>query len=216
AIVVPSRWTAGRVLALAPQAPEPVVVGNGVDVPPSVTGSLPRPAPANGYVLHIGHVEPRKNLGVVVEALARLPADTRPELWLAGHDAGALASLRAQSARRGVALVALGAVPEATLHALYAAARTVVVPSLHEGFGLPALEAIAHNRPLLVAAAGALPEVSGPCAPALPPHDPTAWATALGSAPAIQDAAANSAWLRQFRWADAARQLLQVWRRAGG
>jgi glycosyltransferase involved in cell wall biosynthesis len=214
-IVVPSHWTAARIRAIAPNAPEPLVVGNGVEAPPAAVPPPPRPLPPNGYVLHVGHVEARKNLGVVVDALATLPAATRPELWLAGQDAGALTALRTRAASGGVAVVPFGPVAEAVLHALYANARTVVLPSLHEGFGLPALEAIAHGRPLLVASAGALPEVTGHCAQSLPADDAAAWAPAL-AAPRAPDAATNSRWLRAYRWEESAGRLLQVWRRLGG
>ena len=57
-------------------------------------------------LLHAGHVEARKNLGVVVQAEARLPKDERPELWLVGADAGALAGLQRMARAESVKMAA--------------------------------------------------------------------------------------------------------------
>lgn len=112
------------------------------------------PGRSDVHVLHVGSVEARKNLTVVVDALALLPAAARPQLWLAGHDAGALPSLRRRAAAKAVTLRTLGRVDEPTLATLYREARAVVLPSRREGFGLPALEALAHGTPLLGARCG--------------------------------------------------------------
>ncbi len=223
-VVAPSAWTAARLRALAPRAREVAVVANGVDVPPPppplapralpAAVALPRTLPANGFVLHVGHVEPRKNLAVVVAALASLPAAVRPELWLAGRDAGALPSLRAAAAST-VVVHALGAVRDATLDALYRAAHAVVIPSRHEGFGLPVLEGLARGARVLVSDAGALPEVAGEVATVLPADDAAAWAHALLAAPPAPPAAVGRH-LDHFRWEVSAARLLAVWRRISG
>jgi glycosyltransferase involved in cell wall biosynthesis len=220
ALVAPSRWTAARLHALAPHAPQPVVVANGVAVPTApgaVTGATgpagAPPVPANGYVLHVGHVERRKNLAVVVDALATLPAAARPELWLAGRDAGALRRLRARARARGTVVRALGVVDDALLAPLYLGARAVVVPSLHEGFGLPVLDALAHGCRVLTSDAAALPEVGGGLATVLPASDAGAWAGALAAHAERPDAGRVAAHLARFRWHDAAAQLAEVWRR---
>jgi glycosyltransferase involved in cell wall biosynthesis len=222
AIVTPSAWTAARVAALAPDAPPAVVVCNGVDAapPPPDHGPAPGPplpaVPPTGYVLHVGHVEPRKNLRVVVAALARLPAGARPELWLVGRDAGALRALQRRAAPAGVAVRAFGVLAPDRLAAAYRAARAVVVPSRHEGFGLPVLEALAHGTRVLTSDAGALPEVGGGLTGVLPADDTAAWARALTAPPAAPTAAARAAHLARFRWHDAAGRLLAVWRRVSG
>ena len=215
AIVVPSEWTAARVRTFAPNAPTPTVIVNGVAIANTPATPLPKhlPRPERGYVLHVGHIEARKNLTVVVHALARLAATQRPELWLAGHDAGALGALTTLAAHHDVPLRALGVVDETTLASLYTNARHVVVPSHHEGFGLPALEALAHGRTVLVSDAGALPEVTGPLAQPLAPDDIEAWRRALTAAPLPVDEATRTAWLQRFRWESSALQLLALWRR---
>lgn len=219
AIVVPSHWTATRLAQLAPRAPAAHVVPNATDpVPdpvPEITSTATAPTTA-GYVLHVGHVEARKNLGVVVEALARIEAAARPELWLAGRDAGALDDLRRLAARRGVAdhLRPLGVVSDERLHTLYTNARAVVVPSRYEGFGLPALEALAHGRPVLAADATSLPEVVGDAGVLLPPDQPQAWAEALRTAwpDDDQSVAARRRHASRFVWRGSAAALLAVWR----
>lgn len=214
AVVAPSRWTADRLRALAPHAVAPVVCANAVDPPTPAAAAAPD-APPNGYVLHVGHIETRKNLGVVVDALAGLPAAQRPELWLAGRDAGALDALRRDAADR-VTLRPLGVVADAELAALYRGARAVVLPSRHEGFGLPALEALAHGAPVLASACGALPEVVGAAGVLLPPDDADGWRRALAALPSGDDAAraARCIHAAAATWEGVAATLLATWRRA--
>jgi len=220
-VVVPSDWTRSQLLPFVTDPQRLVVVPNGVDLPTSPAAApLPMPRPRTGYLLHAGHVEARKNLGVVVQALACLPADERPELWLAGADAGALAGLQRMALAESVTMRAFGVVAEDVLAPLYEQALAVVLPSRHEGFGLPALEALAHGTPLLVSDAGALPEVVGDAAVVLPAGDVAAWARALGS---VREPTMRAEATRRHRvehaarwsWAAAAERLLLVWRQHG-
>ncbi|HLQ37976.1 MAG TPA: glycosyltransferase, partial [Planctomycetota bacterium] len=93
AVVVPSAFTASRVRVHVPKPPPLHVLPNGVDLP----RGRPPAARARPYLLHTGHLEPRKNLGVLVQALALLVAGgvDAPDLLLAGADAGDGARLRA-------------------------------------------------------------------------------------------------------------------------
>ncbi|MEZ6037148.1 MAG: glycosyltransferase [Planctomycetota bacterium] len=219
-VVVPSEWTAGRVRELLPELGERVVVvPNGVALP-SASPTPPPPLPPNGFLLHTGHLEARKNLAVVVAALARLPRATRPALWLVGADAGHRTSLEARIAalELGDDVRFCGAVDDATLAALYAAARAVVVPSKHEGFGLPVLEAFAHGTAVLCADATALPEVAAGRATLLPPDDDAAWARAIAALPIAEepDAPARRSRLAHAAahdWTSAAQRWLDVLRR---
>lgn len=209
-IVVPSEFTATRVRAAAPGA-RVAVVGNGVEL----AGRTSAADASSGPLLHIGHLEARKNLDVLVRALAELPPTARPELWLAGADAGSGPSLRELARRLGVEsrVRFLGVVDERSLTKLYESARAVLVPSRHEGFGLCALEGLAHGRPVLVADRGALPEVVGDAGVVLPADDPLAWARAVQ---ALEDDASQRERRRaraaSWSWDTAARAQLAVWR----
>lgn len=206
-VVTVSEWTASRLRALVPSC-RPRVVANGVyDLEP---GPLPQPIPPNGYILHVGHLEPRKNLGVLLEALARIEPAQRPELWLVGRDAGAWPGLHQQADRLGVQAFVrhIGIVSDWHLPAYYHDARLLVLPSRYEGFGLPALEARIHGTRVAVANTTALPEVAGD-GDKLPVNDPAAWARVMTASPhenlqTIQRRAADAA---ACSWSNAS----QIW-----
>src|SRR5262249_17246406 len=110
----------------------------------------------------------------------------------------------------------LGVVPAAGLPALYAGARAVVVPSRYEGFGLCALDGLAHGRPVLVSDTGALPEVVGAHGVVLPVDDAAAWAAAIErTAPAGAPARGAGAHAAGFTWRTAATRVLDLWREIG-
>ena len=102
----------------------------------------------------------------------------------------------------------------------YAAARIAIVPSLYEGFGLPAAEAMACGTPVIATTGGALPEVVGDAGMLVPPADPGALAAAikqlLNDQPAQQrmSEAGKKRVEQQFRWEQAAERTLEVYREA--
>lgn len=211
-IVVPSEFTERRVLAFAPRA-KTVVVPNGADlVDPA---ALTTAKVVASRLVHVGHLEPRKNLEVLVRALALADRERRHELWLVGADAGSGASLRALAHSLGVAdrVVFTGPVADDALQDIYASAGAIVVPSSYEGFGLAALEGLAHGRPTLVADRGALPEVTGNAGIVLPSDDARAWAHAFATIDDSEPARlARRRRAAEFSWQRAARAMLDVWR----
>jgi alpha-1,3-rhamnosyl/mannosyltransferase len=158
-------------LAVVPLAPSPAL-GPGGPVGSSPTG---RP-----YALAVGAAIERKNLGVAVRAIARLDGC---DLVLAGPDGPASVGLERLAGDLGVAdrVHAIGPVDDAALGALLRGAAALVHPSLDEGFGLPAVEAMATGTPVLAARSGALPEVVGDAGVLLDPTDVDAWAGALAT-----------------------------------
>jgi glycosyltransferase involved in cell wall biosynthesis len=133
------------------------MVANGVDT------ELFRPDPAAARdpheILCVGRAsDPNKGVRTLLEALALLPPPVH--LTLVDDDAPDHAARR-RAAELGCAdrLRLAGRVPIEELLALYRRAALVVVPSRHEGFGLPAAEAMACGTPVVAAAAGSLPEV---------------------------------------------------------
>lgn len=75
----------------------------------------------------------------------------------------------------------LGYVDDLTMRNLYAAADCFLLPSLHEGFGIPLLEAFASQTPVITGSGGAIPEVAADCATICPDYNPKTWAEALNS-----------------------------------
>ena len=127
------------------------------------------------YILQVGTVEPRKGIENLVAALPRvrreIPGIT---LVLAGPVGwGQVAGLR----EAGV--IALGHVADAALEGLYREATVATVASRSEGFGLPALEAMAHGTPLVASDATSLPEVVADAGILVPPDHPAAWSQAI-------------------------------------
>jgi glycosyltransferase involved in cell wall biosynthesis len=115
------------------------------------------------YILYVGNFLPHKNVPTLLRAYAALPdpVRTRHVLVLAGGDRDRQPALAALAARLGIAdrVVFAGHVDDRDLPAIYSGARLVVLPSLEEGFGLPALEAMACGAPVVASIRGALPEV---------------------------------------------------------
>jgi glycosyltransferase involved in cell wall biosynthesis len=129
---------------------------------------------AGGYLLIVGSLKPNKNLEVVARALQLAPVP-----WTVAV-AGAADSRIFRDARQPEGrMKMLGYVPDEDLGALYAHAAWFLFPSLYEGFGLPALEAMANGCPVIAADAGSLPEVCGNAALYFDPRDPAALAALL-------------------------------------
>ena len=115
------------------------------------------------YVLYVGNFKAHKNLRRQIAAFARLPRRLRAShaLVLAGGDREGRPALEALGARLGVAdrMIFPGLIADTDLPALYSGASVFVLPSLEEGFGLPALEAMACGAPVVASNRGALSEV---------------------------------------------------------
>jgi glycosyltransferase involved in cell wall biosynthesis len=113
------------------------------------------------FLLSVGTVERRKNLGLTVRALAGLPGI---ELVVVGRETAYADEVRAEAARLGVAgrirfIQGLGPVE---LAALYRLATALVYPSRFEGFGIPIIEALFSGTPVVATRGGVFPEAGGP------------------------------------------------------
>lgn len=174
------------------------------------------------YLLFVGLLEPKKNLGALLEALALLrrtgdvPAGL--ELVVAGGIGWDTAGLPGQVRRLGLERVVrfLGPIPESDLPGLYSLALAFVFPSLWEGFGLPVLEAMASGAPVVASARGALPEVVGEAGLLVEPA-PRPLAEALGrliADPGLRERLRTRGLerARTFSWRSTAEATLAVYR----
>jgi glycosyltransferase involved in cell wall biosynthesis len=117
-------------------------------------------------LLTVSAKRPHKNLVRLLGALARLSPERRPLLILPGYPTPHEEELRTRAAQLRVSgqVQLLGWVSDQELEDLYRAADGFVFPSLHEGFGLPVLEAMARGVPVATSALTSLPEVTGEAA----------------------------------------------------
>lgn len=165
--------------------------------------------PREPYVLFVGTQEPRKNLERLEHAVGILRARGFPHtLAVAGGSAWGNIRLNKPFVRN------LGDITDSELRQLYARAACLALPSLHEGFGLPALEAMAAGTPVVAANSGALPEITGGAAIMVDPLDAENIARGLEIAirdtGAIREAGRKRASL--FTWHRAAEESLAVYR----
>ncbi len=171
------------------------------------------------YALFVGTLQPRKNVVRLAEAFAALVQAGRADFdlvlaggtgWLSADLLTALDALRV-----GGRLHRLGFVADADLPALYAGARMFCFPSLHEGFGLPVLEAQSYGAPVMTANRSALPEIAGDAALYVDPTDVDAIAAAMlrlsqDEALRQQLIAAGHENVKRFSWTKAAAETLAV------
>lgn len=194
------------------------VVANGVDhvvaAPDQVAAVRERFGLAGTpYVLWVGTLEPRKDVATLIRAFATVVADglaqdhrlalAGPSGWLSGGLVPDDVMARLGGADGPVRV--LGPVGEADLRALYGGATLLALPSRHEGFGLPVLEAMVQGTPVVCSDIAALREVSGGRARLVTPGDVDAWAAALTKLIADADARAamaesGRAWAAGFSW----------------
>jgi glycosyltransferase involved in cell wall biosynthesis len=186
-IVVDSRATARDLIDHFGVAPERIHVAY-LGGPP-VRDVVPDPEVAahyrlpRRYFLFVGTLQPRKNLGRLLQAFARVTRSGGDGIGLvfAGRPAVGAADLRRQAANLGVddRVTWLSYVPEEHKASLYAGAVALVFPSLYEGFGLPPLEAMAWGAPVIASNSSSLPEVVGSAGLLIDPYDVGGLANAM-------------------------------------
>jgi glycosyltransferase involved in cell wall biosynthesis len=178
-VVVVSRFTAAEVERRLGLPAERISICS-----PAGPGWPARVSPArDGYVLFFGTLEPRKNVGTLLDAYELLAArrPVLPQLLIAGRPTEQSGPWLDRMTRAPLSrhVRHIGYVEPDKRRALYEGARLLVQPSFEEGFGLPVLEAMTVGVPVVAANAGALPEVGGDAVLLADPHDPTTIADAI-------------------------------------
>lgn len=214
-VVVNSEYTRGQAVARLGVPAERVVVC----YPGAPDGAPAGERRAGGPILHLGTIEPRKNVGVLLEAYRLLAARRPPPpLVLAGKVVEPVVRLATRGGGDdGVQF--LGYVEEDVKRRLLREASLLVIPSAEEGFGMPAVEAMACGLPVIAANRGALPEVLGGAGLLFDPQSPEALAAAMLRV--LDDEALREelrtrgrARAAQFRWDVSAARLLEAFRAA--
>jgi alpha-1,3-rhamnosyl/mannosyltransferase len=169
----------------------------------------------------MGTLEPRKNVGTLLAAYARLLElmPDAPELWLAGGATEAAAPWLKAIAEPPLAGRAkhLGYIGSERRYDLYSHASMLVLPSHLEGFGIPALEAMTVGVPVIVSNRGALPEVTGGAAQLVEPEDAGGIAEAMrrylqDPAMAARATELGLARARAYSWDASAATLVDLYR----
>jgi len=213
AVVTVSAFTAGEVERRLRVPRERIVICS-----PGAPQWAPRQAQARpGPILFMGTLEPRKNVGALLEGYAALLARNpdAPPLWLAGAATEAAAPWLEAIRQPPLAgrVEHLGYIQTDRRYELYAGASMLVLPSHLEGFGIPVLEAMAVGVPVIVNRRGALPEVSGDAGQVVDADDADQLAEAmkryLDDDVFARDAAARGlARAREYSWDASAATLL--------
>jgi len=215
-LLVDSGFSRDELLSVAPHIDPARVDVVYPGVAADVANNVRAPDRAEPFVLVVGTVERRKNLEVVVRAVAALAAirliAVGPPTPYAGE---CLALARELGAQDRVELRGYVARPE--LLELYARATVAAVPSRYEGFGYAAAQALCAGVPLLAARAASLPEIVAGAAPLLDPGAAAEWSDAIAAVLADRDASeAGAASVRaasteRFGWARSARAALAAY-----
>ncbi|MGV8041308.1 MAG: glycosyltransferase family 4 protein [Thermoanaerobaculaceae bacterium] len=222
ALIAVSAATAGDLEELLDVSRRRVhVVHEGVDEAFTPDGPRPTGLPPR-YLLFVSTLEPRKNVEGILAGFAGAVAAGYPGwLVLVGRW-----GWRTEAIQRALAdcpardrIVHLDYLDRTGLQAALRGAEALLFPSWLEGFGLPALEAMASGAPVILSRTSSLPEVGGEAALYVDPGDPatiTAAILRLGADPSLGRSlgAAGRARARQFRWPRAAEATSRVLRRA--
>jgi glycosyltransferase involved in cell wall biosynthesis len=227
-VLVPSRSTFNDVVRLAAAAPDRVAI-----TPYAADPSFgDRPAAQalqsvrqrwqlpERFLLAVGTLEPRKNLGTLFAALERLRGtlSPAPALVVAGREGWGDVTTSERLRTLGDAVRFTGHVSDADLIALYHLATVFVYPSLYEGFGFPVLEAFWANCPVVSTTSSSIPEVAGDAALLVAPLDDQAMADAISSlwtdsVLAARLRAAGAERTRAFSWDRCAALTVEAYRR---
>ena len=226
-VIVPSRSTAADVAEIYPrQAHKTRVVPHGIE-PHRAASASRRQAVRLRYglegpfVLHVGTIQARKNVHLLVRAVRKLRGEGFPHRCVLVGRRGWLAAEALEEVQRDDTAAWLGVIPGSDLEALYELADLFVSPSAYEGFGLTVADALAAGTPTVISDVSSLPEVCGPAAARI--RELSAEGIADAVRPLLRNGperqrlgAAGRQRASEFRWDRAAEQTAEVYREALG
>ena len=209
-VVFANSWFTAREVVELLGVPESRVEVAYPGVDPGFRPEGEREQLAGPFLLSVATLEPRKNLGVLVEAFRALD---RPDLWLVLVGAEGWGDRPSFDHPR---ILELGFVDDARLARLYRSAAVFVYPSRFEGFGIPIVEAMASGTPVVASSHHSMDEASGDAALRADPESPEAFATAISVAladpePLVERGLAHAS---RFTWLATGHALLGGYARA--
>jgi glycosyltransferase involved in cell wall biosynthesis len=171
------------------------------------------------YILHVGTLQPRKNIPTLIEAFDRLK-HSELDLVLVGGKGWLYDEIFARVDKLGLKerVRFAGYVADADLPLWYNGAAMVVLPSTYEGFGMPAAQAMACGTPVIASNVSAIPEVTGEAALLFYPHDVTTLCNHMTS---VLDDRQITATMREqglsqvkkFTWQDAGQKMVKIYQK---
>ncbi len=190
------------------------------------TSVLEKYSIAKPYILSVGTIQPRKNYVRLIEAFSRLPEKySGLTLVIVGKKGWLWEETLDAPKRFGVErrVKFLDFVPDKDLPALYGQAECFILVSLYEGFGLPVLEAMAYERPVVVSKVSSIPEIAGDAGIYVDPESAESIVSGLtealderGTEKGRERIRVGKTRVKQFSWEKAAKTTLDVLVRVGG
>lgn len=181
--------------------------------------------PPKRYILHVGTIEPRKNLSTLLKAYAQLSSELQQavKLVLIGGRGWQTEPIFALIEQLGLKdnIILPGYIPDADLPFWYNCADLLAYPSVYEGFGIPIIEALACGLPVIASDTSSLPEAAGPHSLLLPAQDVSIWSAELTDLlddmqRQQQMAQSGLDYVRQFTWQNTAQETFNSYQRILG
>jgi len=182
--------------------------------------NLPDPL-SGGYILHVGTLEPRKNLGFLIDVFHQVikeKENSNLALVITGKKGWYFEGLFEKVKELGLQkkVIFTGYISEDEKLALYKGARIFAFPSLYEGFGLPPLEAMASGVPVISSNTSSMPEVIGSAGILLSPYDKKGWIKAISKVNNDENLRKkmireNKNQIKKFSWEKTAQETIKVY-----
>lgn len=161
------------------------------------------------YLLFLGTLQPRKNIARLIEAYSQLK--TNSKLVIAGMINEGRGGWMNANIKASSRIILTGYIPDKEVPVLMTNAKAYILPSLYEGFGIPAIEAMACGTPVIVSRVSSLPEICGGAATYIEdPYDIQSIKIALQQGIKADKVKLGLEWVKRYNWKDTAKRTLDV------